>query len=94
MAGLQYKHGFNWVRKRNGRFTIPGRFSIQVGGASGKEAAGQCRRRKRDVGLIPVSGRSPGAGTTTHSSIPVWSIPWTEEPGGLQSMGSRRAGHG
>ena len=23
-----------------------------------------------------------------------WKIPWTEEPGGLQSMGSRRAGHG
>ena len=25
----------------------------------------------------------------THSSIPAWSIPWTEEPGGLQSIGSR-----
>ena len=24
----------------------------------------------------------------THSSIPAWKIPWTEEPGGLQSMGS------
>ena len=29
----------------------------------------------------------------THSSIFVWYIPWTEEPGGLQSMGSPRAGH-
>ena len=27
-------------------------------------------------------------GMTTHSSIPAWEIPWTEEPGGLQSMGS------
>ena len=26
----------------------------------------------------------------THSSILVWKIPWTEEPGGLQSMGSQR----
>ena len=26
-------------------------------------------------------------GTTTHSSILAWRIPWTEEPGGLQSMG-------
>ena len=26
-------------------------------------------------------------GLATHSSIPVWRIPWTEEPGGLQSMG-------
>ena len=30
---------------------------------------------------------------TTHSSIPGWEIPWTEEPGGLQSMGSQRVGH-
>ena len=28
-----------------------------------------------------------------HSSILVWKIPWTGEPGGLQSMGSQRAGH-
>ena len=31
--------------------------------------------------------------TATHSSIHAWKIPWTEEPGGLQSMGSQRAGH-
>ena len=29
----------------------------------------------------------------THSSVPAWRIPWTEEPGGLQSMGSLRVGH-
>ena len=29
----------------------------------------------------------------THSSIPAWRIPWTEEPGGLQSMGSQRVKH-
>ena len=29
----------------------------------------------------------------THSSILVWRIPWTEEPGGLQSIGSQRVGH-
>jgi len=29
----------------------------------------------------------------THSSILAWRIPWTEEPGKLQSMGSQRAGH-
>ena len=32
-------------------------------------------------------------GITTHSSILAWRIPWTEEPGGLQSIGSQRAGH-
>ena len=29
----------------------------------------------------------------THSSILAWKIPWTEEPGKLQSMGSQRVGH-
>ena len=32
-------------------------------------------------------------GMATHSSILAWEIPWTEEPGGLQSMGSLRVGH-
>ena len=29
----------------------------------------------------------------THSNILAWRIPWTQEPGGLQSMGSQRVGH-
>ena len=32
-------------------------------------------------------------GMATHASIVAWRIPWTEEPGGLQSMGSQRVGH-
>ena len=32
-------------------------------------------------------------GTATHSSILAWWIPWTEEPAGLQSMGSQRISH-
>ena len=32
-------------------------------------------------------------GMATHSSILAWRIPWTEEPGGQQSMGSPRVGH-
>ena len=34
-----------------------------------------------------------GKGMATHSSILAWKIPWTEELGGLQSMGSQRVGH-
>ena len=45
----------------------------------------------RDVGSIPGSGRSPGGGNDTHSSILARRIPWTEEPGSLQSMGSARS---
>ena len=35
----------------------------------------------------------PEEDTATHSNILVWRIPWTEEPGGLQSMGLQRVGH-
>ena len=41
----------------------------------------------RNVGLILGLGRSHGGGHATHCSILAWRIPWTEEPGGLQSMG-------
>ena len=40
-----------------------------------------------DMGSIPGSGRSPGEGNGNHFSIFTWKIPWTEEPGGLQSEG-------
>ena len=39
-----------------------------------------------DSGSIPGSGRPLEEGMVTHSSILAWRIPWTEEPGGLQSM--------
>ena len=47
----------------------------------------------RDVGLIPGPGRSTGGGHGNPSRILAWRIPWTEEPGGLQSTGSERVGH-
>ena len=37
--------------------------------------------------------KSPCYPMATHSSTLAWKIPWTEEPGGLQSMGSLRVGH-
>ena len=36
---------------------------------------------------------TPEEEMATHSSIPAWRIPWTKEPGGLQSMGLQRVGH-
>ena len=47
----------------------------------------------RDMGSIPGSGRSLEKGMATHSSILAWRIPWTEEPGGIQSMGSQSFQH-
>ena len=59
------------------------------GGTSGKESACQCRRCKRR-GFDPWVRTNPvEEGTATHSSILSWRIPWTEEPGRLQSIGSQ-----
>ena len=59
------------------------------GGSDGKEYA--CN--VGDPGLIPGSRRSPGKGKAIHSSTLAWKIPWMEEPGRLQSMGSLRVRH-
>ena len=42
----------------------------------------------RDTGPTPGSGISLEKEMATHSCILAWKIPWTEEPGGLQSMGA------
>ena len=39
---------------------------------------------------IPWLGRSLGEGNATYNNIFAWEIPWTEEPGRLQSMGMQR----
>ena len=54
---------------------------------SGKESTCQCGRCRFDpwVEKIPLEKEMP-----THSSIPAWEISWTEEPGGLQSMGLQK----
>ena len=46
----------------------------------------------RDVGSIPGSGRSLEKEMAARSSVLAWRIPWTEEPGGLQSMETQRLG--
>ena len=46
-----------------------------------------------EAALIPGSGRSPGGGNGNPILCSCLGIPWTEEPGGLQSKGSHRVGH-
>ena len=58
------------------------------GGASGNEPTCQCRRHQRGR-FDPWLGKA----RATHSNILAWKIPWTEEPGRLQSIGSHRVGH-
>ena len=56
------------------------------GGSNGKESA--CNAG--DLGSNPGSEEPLEKGMATHSSILAWRIPWTEKPGGLQSMGLQR----
>ena len=62
---------------------------FRSGGSDGKESA----YNVGDLSLIPELGRSPEKRKATNSSILAWKIPWTEEPGGLQSIGSQKVGH-
>ena len=62
--------------------TVPIR-SDSPGGSDSKVSACDIR----DQGSIPGSGRSLDKEMATHSSILAWRIPWTEEPGRLQSVG-------
>ena len=82
-----------WVPRANLCACCPPQGLALSDGTSGKEPACQCKRRKRHgfdlwVGKIPLEEEK-----AICSSILAWKIPWTEEPGGLQSMGSQRVRH-
>ena len=62
------------------------------GGASGKEPACQCRRYKTQVLYLGREDPPEEESMAAHSSISAWRIPWTEELGELQSVGSLRVG--
>ena len=49
-------------------------------------------REAGDTAPIPGLGRFPEVGNGNSHPILAWRIPWTEEPGGLQSTGSQRVG--
>ena len=59
------------------------------GGSDGKESA--CNAG--DLSSIPGMENPLEEGMATHSSILAWKIPWTEEPGGPQSMWMQRVRH-
>ena len=63
--------------------------NIQSAGSDGKESA----YNAEDPRTIPKYGRSPGGGIGYPLQYSCLEKPWTEEPGGLHSMGSQRVGH-
>ena len=72
------------VERKNAPF-----FFFLQGGSDGKESA--CN--VGDLHSIPGSEDLLEKGMAIHSSILAWRIPWTKEPGRLQSMGSQRVRH-
>ena len=66
--------------------------SYPFSGANDKEPAWQCRSHKETRVQSLGKEDSLKKEMVTHSSILAWEIPWTEEPGGLQSTGSQRVG--
>ena len=64
-------------------------FSGFPGGSDGEESG----HNVGDLGFIPGSGRSPGAGYGNSLQYFCLKNPMTEEPDGLQSVGSQRVGH-
>ena len=51
-------------------------------------------QKPQETQVRSLGGEDPlEEGIAAHSSILAWRIPWTEEPGGLRSMGSQRVGH-
>ena len=66
---------------------------VQQGGVGGFPG-GSVVKNHLPIQVGPLDWEDPlEKGMATHSSILAWKIPWTEEPGGLQSMGSQSIGH-
>ena len=74
-----------WVNRENGDKVFPGG-SVRKNLSANALDAG-------DAGSIPGLGRSPGEGNGNPLQYSCRKIPWMEEPGGLQSMGSQRVRH-
>ena len=85
---LQFQAPRTWVTHGGDSLLLvmssPPKFPSHSAGASGEEPSCQCKRHKRH-GLDPWVGKSPWR-RVWYSSILAWRIPWTEEPGGLQSV--------
>ena len=56
-------------------------------------ALGECVSKLKKILFIIILIGTVEKEMATHSSVLAWKISWTEEPGGLQSMGSQRVGH-
>ena len=70
---------------------------MEIGGKSGASLVAQMVKNlptMQETQVQSLGWEDPlEEGVATHSSVLAWRIPWTEEPGGLQSVELQRAGH-
>ena len=84
---------FLFLRSLTGKIEILRRcqrhmFTMSCPGSSDDK---ECAYNAGCLDLVSGLGRPLEKGMATHSSILAWEIPWTEEPGGLQSLGSQKS---
>ena len=66
-------------------------FTLRKGGSPADSVVKNLLVNAGDLGLIPGSGRSPLGGHGNPLQYSCWRLPWTEEPGELQSIGSQKS---
>ena len=90
---------FDWWELKQAWSAFPVKYicsRVLPGDSGGIEPICQFRTQRRPGIKVWSLGQKDllEEGKTTHSSIVAWSIPWTENPGGLPSMGTHWLGHG
>ena len=86
---MQWKLRYKW------KFTILSSYKliIHTSGLSRWLSGWRICLNVGDAGSMPRPGRSPGGGHSNPLQYSAWRIPWTEDPGGIQSMESQSIGH-
>ena len=69
------------------------RLAVLIQGLLSEPCSEKCVNNYVGSGILPFLQANMKKALVTHSSPLAWKIPWTEEPGGLQSMGSLRVRH-
>ena len=88
-SGWNNRHVNSKVQQTVIRSHIPLKAERKVFNTGRKSGRGSRRRQILTWTLLEAQEKA----TATHSSTLAWKIPWTEEPGRLQSVGSRKVGH-
>ena len=88
-----YTHTQTYAKKKNQTFVPRSGCKWGFPGGSVVKNPSNNAGDTGDMSSLPGTGRSSGGRNGNPLHYLAWNIPWTEEPGGLQSIGSQRVGH-